>query len=465
MRNLPFFLLGTLCGGAVSGVLGIVIYVGVTIDQPPSATGTTSKHSVVVLVPGLRHSRHEYYDGWGQHRVGQHGNIVWDGMIGELIDRGMNYGGVIRIAGHQILLPEHLDTIGAVDDPSGANLFALEFSRSADVDGLAYKTLELAKGIGELRRFTGCEKVRIIAYSAGGLVARTYLQDALPGVHYADDVESLVTIATPHLGSNKAEHFGDYLGTRVTSIKPSAELIVRMNKTLPLPPDVKFASVVVRGVRVGSVGLREDKVDAFVNSLDSKRRDDLYRMPLDYRLGNDHIVNVVSQNLFLTPVGRQYEEETGRAVQFVLARVMDPSVDDLSPVETTVHEVAARDPEVVELVWMLLEDNYGFWKGLKSDRQSQWARRQAEQLARGILEYEMADRHELSEVSSTRLTEFDLSAQSPTWECTFAGEVSAKWRLPPRLSISSRFRGQAEFLMDRFGRVTEVHHDIEAMEP
>src|SRR6185503_14286322 len=118
----------------------------------------------------------------------------------------------------------------------------------ANVDGLAYKTLELAACLAELRRFTGCQRINLVAHSAGGLVARTYIQSALPGIRYAGDVDRLITISTPHLGSTLAEHLGDFLGTRATALKPGGELIRRLNDELELPHDVLLASLVVRGV-------------------------------------------------------------------------------------------------------------------------------------------------------------------------------------------------------------------------
>ena len=39
-------------------------------------------------------------------------------------------------------------------------------------------------------------------------------------------IARVITIGTPHLGSSLAEHWGDYFGTRTTSVQPSATLIV-----------------------------------------------------------------------------------------------------------------------------------------------------------------------------------------------------------------------------------------------
>jgi len=156
---------------------------------------------------------------------------------------------------------------------------------AANTDGVAYKALELAESIKEIRRFTGARKVRVVAHSAGGIVARAYLQNALPGVRYRGDVERLVTIATPHLGSAAAEHWGDYLGTRATSIKPDAALIRNLNSKFDLPDDVTFASIVVRGIAADARGDGRE-LDELVNHAL------LEPLPVEYRLGGDQVVHV-----------------------------------------------------------------------------------------------------------------------------------------------------------------------------
>ncbi|MCG5499136.1 esterase/lipase family protein, partial [Ectothiorhodospira variabilis] len=58
---------------------------------------------------------------------------------------------------------------------------------------------DLADAIDLIYQNTG-NKVHIIAHSFGGLVARTYLQGMATERAYADDVASLITVATPHSG-------------------------------------------------------------------------------------------------------------------------------------------------------------------------------------------------------------------------------------------------------------------------
>lgn len=51
--------------------------------------------------------------------------------------------------------------------------------------------------INEVQEICGCEKVDLVAHSMGGLVARYYIQSGL----YEDDVDQLIFLGTPHLGS------------------------------------------------------------------------------------------------------------------------------------------------------------------------------------------------------------------------------------------------------------------------
>lgn len=58
----------------------------------------------------------------------------------------------------------------------------------------------LEPAIAEAKRRSLTDRVNIIAHSFGGLVARAYAQ----GERYADDIENLVTLGTPHQGALKA---------------------------------------------------------------------------------------------------------------------------------------------------------------------------------------------------------------------------------------------------------------------
>ncbi|MCL4191892.1 MAG: hypothetical protein KJZ87_09105, partial [Thermoguttaceae bacterium] len=212
----------------------------------PSA-GRAAAPPPVLLVHGMVWDLQHDDGTWGSPTAAAGGETRWGGMIGFLQSQGLRYGGTIRGSAGRVQLPGSFEFI-APGDPRSARVFVLKFSSPANADGLALKALELAETIRQLCRYTGADKVRLVAHSAGGLVARVYLQSALPGVEYRGDVDRLVTIATPHLGSDVAEHFGDFLGTRATSIRPSAALIAALNNELELPSDTLFASIVVRGL-------------------------------------------------------------------------------------------------------------------------------------------------------------------------------------------------------------------------
>jgi len=59
---------------------------------------------------------------------------------------------------------------------------------------------ELKQKIAAIKTICGCPKVDVIAHSMGGLVARQYVQSD----DYANDVDQLIFLGTPHLGSPKA---------------------------------------------------------------------------------------------------------------------------------------------------------------------------------------------------------------------------------------------------------------------
>lgn len=58
----------------------------------------------------------------------------------------------------------------------------------------------LKEKIDEVKEVCACAKVDLVAHSMGGLVARQYIQSAA----YADDVDQLIFLGTPHRGAPKA---------------------------------------------------------------------------------------------------------------------------------------------------------------------------------------------------------------------------------------------------------------------
>ena len=79
----------------------------------------------------------------------------------------------------------------------GKTLFALPYDwNNSNTD----TAIELENKIEEIKDICDCNKVDLIAHSMGGLVARAYIE----GDNYQNDVDQLIFLATPHLGSSKA---------------------------------------------------------------------------------------------------------------------------------------------------------------------------------------------------------------------------------------------------------------------
>ena len=347
----------------VRNLLSLLLIAGLTGSAAQAAAPT-----VTLLVHGLRTNLDAPLDVWGRPSNGDMGTPRWDGLIGHLAKAGHRYGGVIRPRDAKIELPACLNAEHTAADPQSATLFALEFTSGANIDGLAYKALELAQCLAELRRFTGCRKINLVTHSAGGLIARVYLQSAMPGLAYAGDVDRLVTIAAPHQGSALAQHFGEFLGTRATSIAPNTPLVRQLNDELTLPGDVRFASIVVRGVAIGISGL-EWPADAYEPYVD---RELLAALPVGFRLGGDQVIHVASQNLRLSRCAARYEAATGKPVLDLLARVADPTPQDRSLRDATVHEAAPGDRLVALYVQLLLQEASPLWSEQPEPQAARW---------------------------------------------------------------------------------------------
>ncbi|MEI6288390.1 MAG: hypothetical protein WCP18_02270, partial [bacterium] len=78
----------------------------------------------------------------------------------------------------------------------GKNLFSLPYNwRLSNVITAGL----LKTKIQEIKNICNCDKVDLVAHSMGGIVARTYIE----GDGYNNDVDKLIFLATPHLGSTK----------------------------------------------------------------------------------------------------------------------------------------------------------------------------------------------------------------------------------------------------------------------
>lgn len=402
---------------------------------------------MVLLVHGMKFDLSSESNVWGQCAA-ESPIGIGTGIIGCLEQSGLPFGGIIRTQEGvpNISLHSNVPT-GA----STARVYCLEFSRAANVDGLAFKAIELAACVRELKRISG-KRVCIVAHSAGGLATRAWLQRALPGVTYDDEVDRVVMISTPHLGSGKAQHWGDFLGTRATSLQPGSDLIRQINEQLPLPSSVKFASIVVRGVAVGVTGLhdQESAITPFVRNVD------LEKWPLDFLKGTDQVLDVRTQNLRLAKCSDEYEARSNLPIVTLLARVPDPSPADASLRDLTVHETAPRNDSVVDLVKLLITgpECDSPWNA-RATCNHQWHDRQLRLHAAGIAEDVVAQRHALSEVRDTILEEWSVDVTDPgEVELHFSCRSTSRNRA---LGFNNRpmiVRGNATVKLDRFGRTT-----------
>ena len=62
---------------------------------------------------------------------------------------------------------------------------------------------KLGEKIRDIRKYTGSSRIDVVAHSMGGLVARAYIEE-LGGIEYENDIDSLITVGTPHFGSPEA---------------------------------------------------------------------------------------------------------------------------------------------------------------------------------------------------------------------------------------------------------------------
>ena len=412
------------------------------------AEDRTSPRSVILLVHGIVPGDvNQPSQVWGKLQPNSDGEKRWTGMIGFLERQDYRFGGVFWRKESDV----KLDTTGTRGDPKTADCFSLSFSSGAAADGLAYKCMELASALAVLREYTGCKKVRIVAHSAGGLVARAYVQSALPDLKYRGDVDRLITIATPHLGSAVAEHFGDFLGTRATSLKSGAQLVQRLNQTLDLPTDINYASIVVRSIwqDVGGAGSDYDQL------VDQEY---LRSLPVDFREGGDEILNVRTQNLRLAACARRYENTTRRAVQYVVARVLRINNE-------WAHSAATQDADVQAWVHLFLSNSGSCWKGdWPLSEQKLWIDRQVVAHALAVMEVEALKLRYApgsNGVTGGRWRVQYSKHENNVWNYRFVGDANWRGAILGINSGKTRVAGSIELTTDVYGRVIGVSNAID----
>jgi tetratricopeptide (TPR) repeat protein len=397
---------------------------------------------------------------WGMIEQATDGKHQWSGMTGFLERQGMRFGGVLSRKQNTVEQME-LSASAAHRPASEADFFALSFSPGANADGLDYKVQELVSALKFIKATTRSEKVTIVAHSAGGLVARAYLQDVVEDRPYGKDVDRLITISTPHQGAAIADvadsaatqlkrFVAEWLGPtprRIKSLAPSDSTIRRMNDDLTLPSDVYYASIVVRGIHpyyhFGSGKAYDEYLD----------RQSMGSMPSDFRDGGDQLIHVRSQNLRLAACARKYEAASKNVVQYAVARV------GRQPDQRYIHSVGPDDRGVQEWVAYFLTNDGNCWTGKMSTLERQLLiERHASQSVFGLLEKHVTrqGRHDLSHVIAIDDARHEFASRDGD-SSFYRFTAKACWK-GKRLGVfdgQTRLSGTVRIRSDQFGRVLD----------
>lgn len=330
------------------------------------------------------------------------------------------------------------------DHDSGlAAVYALDFSEASKVDGLMSKADEFAAVVQFLCRHENVPKIDVVAHSAGGLVARLYLQNSMRSTPYRQDIDRLITIATPHLGSVLASWFHPFLGPRAYTLKYDHPRISTLGSDLDLPDDVRIASLVIRGCRRDT----DDEGTAY----ESLANDSLLKtLPPDFQFGGDEVVHVRSQNLALTPAAIRYEQRTGRPLQYACVRI-DPGSD-------LIHVACLHNARVHRWLTIFLSSAYDAWSSAQSVTRFRLKDHQAYWQGFDIAEEEYDRQHHILKVTpDLQSVEFEKKADEfDVYRFRFEG----KWYRPLFGDGRSVAAGQMWVRFDEFSRVRECRYKL-----
>lgn len=184
----------------------------------------------------------------------------------------------------------------------------------------------------------GKGKVILVAHSMGGLVAREYLQGlsrdfgTLQYIPYRGDVDKLITVGTPHQGSDIAAICSQYriicewLGydpssAAIADLRPGSVALNTLNnmQAHPLPGTVAYYSIIGRGA------------DTITSTL-----------PLNFE-GGDFIVTLISQNLSKISGALQISTKS------VTLDIANQGACDYQGI-TVLHRCEPADPNVWEAI-------------------------------------------------------------------------------------------------------------------
>ena len=155
-----------------------------------------------VLIKGLHNYHFEASDGTVSVRLPAKGELPfevrWDPVIiipGILGSAEKNGQWVIDPILHTY--DDLIDTLKANGYTEGQDLFTLPYNWHLSN---VITAILLKHKIDDVKNVCGCSKVDLVTHSMGGLVARQYVQSG----QYTGDVDQLIFLGTPHLGSPKA---------------------------------------------------------------------------------------------------------------------------------------------------------------------------------------------------------------------------------------------------------------------
>ncbi len=138
------------------------------------------------------------------HGIGSEGTI-WEPMVQYMHANGVRFGGHVHYQDNDSAKPLVVEQDArSIGDLSNA-VYYVTFSDQArrQSDPIVAEAAELSAMITRVRSasFSNSAKVNLVGHSMGGLVSRAYVQNA--GVYNArQDVDSLITIGSPHLGTS-----------------------------------------------------------------------------------------------------------------------------------------------------------------------------------------------------------------------------------------------------------------------